>query len=345
MPHSPTTAPTLSSQTQQWLAFALAFFLLLLILKLHLLLALLSALATLGIYRALVQGLSPRFGHRIAQSITFVFVLICAAAFAWFIYIGIIELLDAQRSGKLLRIFESALTTLQAFDAWLPASLQGRLPTDTAELETFLSDWTEAHPQRLTHAGQFAGRAVAHLIIGLVIGFLAAASPIGKNQPQDSVFLQAWRGRMWQLFDAFRDVVSAQLRISAVNTILTAAFLLVFLPLLGYNMPLSTALVVITFVAGLLPIIGNIISNTAITIVALTISPWLAVAALLFLIAIHKLEYFINAKIMGHQLQLRTYELLGVMLLMEAAFGIGGLVAAPIYYAWLRRELKVLRVY
>ena len=140
-------------------------------------------------------------------------------------------------------------------------------------------------------------------------------------------------------------MVSAQVRISLVNTVLTALFLLLVLPMLGYHMPLSVALVVITFVAGLLPIVGNLISNTAITLVALTISPWLAVAALLFLIGIHKLEYFINAKIMGHKLRVRTYELLAIMLLMESAFGIGGLVAAPVYYAWLTRELRDLRIF
>jgi predicted PurR-regulated permease PerM len=88
-----------------------------------------------------------------------------------------------------------------------------------------------------------------------------------------------------------------------------------------------------------------LISNTAITLVALTISPWLAVAALLFLIGVHKLEYFINAKIMGHKLRVRTYELLAVMLIMESIFGIGGLVAAPVYYAWLTRELRDLRIF
>jgi len=35
-----------------------------------------------------------------------------------------------------------------------------------------------------------------------------------------------------------------------------------------------------------------------------------------------------------------TWELLSAMLVMEAAFGIGGVVAAPIYYAFVKDELK-----
>jgi predicted PurR-regulated permease PerM len=42
----------------------------------------------------------------------------------------------------------------------------------------------------------------------------------------------------------------------------------------------------------------------------------------------------------GAQVHARMWELLVAMLVMEAAFGIAGLVAAPIYYAYLKRELK-----
>ena len=55
---------------------------------------------------------------------------------------------------------------------------------------------------------------------------------------------------------------------------------------------------------------------------------------------IHKLVYFLNARIVGKQISARPWELLVAMLVMEAAFGAGGLVAAPIYYAYLKDELS-----
>jgi predicted PurR-regulated permease PerM len=64
-----------------------------------------------------------------------------------------------------------------------------------------------------------------------------------------------------------------------------------------------------------------------------------ASAALIFLIVIHKLEYFLNARIVGAQINARAWELLAAMLLMEAACGIAGVVAAPIYYAYMKDEL------
>jgi predicted PurR-regulated permease PerM len=61
--------------------------------------------------------------------------------------------------------------------------------------------------------------------------------------------------------------------------------------------------------------------------------------SLLFLVTIHKLEYFLNAKIIGMQINARAWELLGAMLLMEALFGIPGVIAAPVFYAYLKIEL------
>jgi predicted PurR-regulated permease PerM len=88
-------------------------------------------------------------------------------------------------------------------------------------------------------------------------------------------------------------------------------------------------------------VIGNLISNTAVTIAGLSISLGVGVAALAFLVLIHKLEYFLNARIVGTQIRSRAWELLIAMLVMEAAFGLAGLVAGPIYYAYLKRELEV----
>jgi len=95
----------------------------------------------------------------------------------------------------------------------------------------------------------------------------------------------------------------------------------------------------VTFISGLLPVVGNLISNVVIVVVSLSYSPSVAIGSLLFLIVIHKLEYFLNARIVGRRIESRAWELLLAMLVMEAAFGISGVIAAPIYYAYLKDEL------
>ena len=74
-------------------------------------------------------------------------------------------------------------------------------------------------------------------------------------------------------------------------------------------------------------------------IVSLAHSPGVALGSLIFLIVVHKLEYFLNARIVGSQIKAKAWELLLAMLVMESAFGMAGLIAAPIYYAYLKDEL------
>jgi len=108
--------------------------------------------------------------------------------------------------------------------------------------------------------------------------------------------------------------------------------------------PLAKTVLVITFLVGLLPVVGNLISNAIIVILSLSVSLPVAIASLIFLVVIHKLEYFLNAHMIGTQVHAHAWELLLAMLVMEAAFGIPGLIAAPIYYAYIKDELVSRRL-
>jgi predicted PurR-regulated permease PerM len=139
---------------------------------------------------------------------------------------------------------------------------------------------------------------------------------------------------------AFSRIAIAQIKISAVNTILTALYILVILPLFGIRLPFATTLVVITFLCGLIPVLGNLISNTVITILSMGVSIGTAVASLSFLVIIHKLEYLINSRIVGGETDSQAWEILLAIIVGEAAFGLGGIVMAPIVYAFMKRELR-----
>ena len=139
---------------------------------------------------------------------------------------------------------------------------------------------------------------------------------------------------------AFRQIVAAQFWIAAFNTFLTAIFLLLVLPLWDIVLPYTPVLITITFVAGLVPIVGNLLCNAVITVVGLSVSPMAALACLGFLVLIHKAEYVINAKVVGQRTHMGVWELLSVMFVAEAVFGPAGLVAAPLFYAYLKKELN-----
>ncbi|WP_130617137.1 AI-2E family transporter [Dyella amyloliquefaciens] len=225
----------------------------------------------------------------------------------------------------------------------LPATIVGWLPDSVDDLRVMALELTRKHSVSLQTVGKEAARVFVHILIGMVLGAIVALS---RTRPAHQVGpLAAALGlRCQRLAEAFHNIVFAQIKISLINTVFTAIFLLGVLPLLDIHVPLAKTLVVVTFIVGLLPVIGNLISNTAITIAGLSISLGVGVAALGFLILIHKLEYFLNARIVGGQIRARAWELLVAMLLMEAAFGLPGLIAGPIYYAYLKSELEAERL-
>jgi predicted PurR-regulated permease PerM len=119
---------------------------------------------------------------------------------------------------------------------------------------------------------------------------------------------------------------------------LTAAFLLI----IGF--PNALVLIGITFLCGLLPIVGNLISNTIIVGVAFTIAPQTALMALVFLVALHKFEYFLNSKIVGDRIQNPMWLTLIGILVGEKLMGIPGMILAPVLLHYIKVEAKQIYV-
>jgi predicted PurR-regulated permease PerM len=216
------------------------------------------------------------------------------------------------------------------------------LPVDTEQMKEKAAALMQTHAGALSQGGKSAARVFTHVLIGMIIGAIIAVG--AQKQVQRLPLSTAFITRVSRFADAFRRIVFAQVKISALNTSFTGIFLLVVLPAFHAPLPMSKTLVIVTFIVGLLPVIGNLISNTLIVAVALSVSFPAAITALVFLIIIHKLEYFLNARIVGGQIEARAWELLIAMLIMEAIFGIPGVIAAPIFYAYIKRELIYLRL-
>ena len=221
----------------------------------------------------------------------------------------------------------------------IPEWIADYLPESAEALQQTLTAWMREYAGQAKHIGEQTGRTVAHLIIGMVIGAMAAlydTTRIHHFKP----LAAAMHKRVVNLHQAFRQIVFAQVQIAAINAIFTGVFLLLILPLAGIHLPFVKTMILVTFVAGLLPVIGNLISNTVIVVISLSHSLSTAGLALLFLVTIHKLEYFLNAKIVGTKINARAWELLSAMLVMEALFGIAGVIAAPVFYAYIKSELS-----
>ncbi len=253
------------------------------------------------------------------------------------ILLGVVALLQSEHA-SFARLLQKMAEIIDGSRGKLPPWLVTALPGDTDSLEATITQWLREHAAELRLYGGEVGHSIVHVLIGMVIGAIAS---LGEALPAEShgPLARSLGERAKRLGDAFRRVVFAQIRISALNTTFTGVYLLIVLPAFGIHLPLAKTLVAVTFLTGLLPVVGNLISNTIIVVVSLNVSLQLALASLAFLIGIHKLEYFLNARIIGARIHAKMWELLVAMLVMEAAFGLAGLVAAPIFYAYLKDEL------
>ncbi|CAH0647048.1 MULTISPECIES: AI-2E family transporter [Pseudomonas] len=255
--------------------------------------------------------------------------LLIAGAFSFLLH-------EAENPGASLDKF---MALVEQARSQLPPFIEAYLPASAAEFKVAIGDWIKSHLSDL----QLVGKGMAHMFVTLLIGMILGAiialqriPDVSRRKPLAAALFE----RLALLVQAFRNIVFAQIKISLLNTAFTGIFLAVVMPLFGVHLPLTKTLIVLTFLLGLLPVIGNLMSNTLITIVGLSLSIWVAAAALGYLIVIHKVEYFLNARIVGGQISAKAWELLLAMLVFEAAFGLPGVVAGPIYYAYLKSELK-----
>jgi predicted PurR-regulated permease PerM len=309
---------------------------LLVVLKLHLLSALLAGLLVYELVHVAVLRLGRRLSSKRAGmvAVTALAILVIGAVAA--AVMGLLALVHSE--GHLASLLEKLADSVSLARANLPSALSEGLPANADALKDAIVDWLRLHAKEIRTDVADVGRSLVHILVGLVIGAMVSLTDLRPHKVERPL-ARALAERMSRLGNVFRRIIFAQVRVSAINTFLTGMFLLAGLPIFGVHLPLAKTLVVLTFVVGMLPVIGNLISNTVVVVVGLSVSPYVAAAALIFLVVIHKLEYFLNARIVGAQINARAWELLAAMLLMEATFGVAGVVAAPIYYAYMKDEL------
>jgi predicted PurR-regulated permease PerM len=335
MPTTPRVGPATRYDVAAWVLTGLA---LVATLKLQLLSALLAGLLVYELVHILARRLNIWRLTRDRSKL--LAVALISVVIITLLCLAIVSAVAFFRSdaGSLPALLRRLAEIVESSRQSLPGWLADKLPENADQLKDAVAIWLREHARELPIVGREAGRAFAHLLVGMVIGALVSLREAVETEfPRP--LTRALTERAARLGDAFRRIVFAQVRISALNTLLTGIYLALVLPLLGIHLPLTKTLVLVTFLAGLLPIIGNLISNTVIVIVSLSHSLNVAIAALVFLVVIHKLEYFVNARIVGRQIRASAWELLLAMLLMESAFGLTGLIAAPIFYAYVKDEL------
>jgi len=160
-----------------------------------------------------------------------------------------------------------------------------------SDLDSLIAAIVDVVKNEFLFVGNFARAATTQLVfvlIGIVVAvslFLNPGIEKFSNRPKRPDLFTAIADeikiRFRLFYQSFETVMGAQIRISAINTLLTTVFVL------AVSLKYKTFVIGLTFLCGLLPIVGNVISNAIIVGIAITMSPRLAIIALIFLIAVH----------------------------------------------------------
>jgi predicted PurR-regulated permease PerM len=249
----------------------------------------------------------------------------------------------------ILALPDVADTSIPSASAWAQQR-QIELPfTDFESLQAVIMDTLKEEAHYLRNVAHYAGSVSAALVFS-VLGIVAAGSlflKTGLDPYRDthavknnlySISCNEVSTRFRDFYRSFATVMGAQITISLINTALTGLFVVIV------RMPHAPLLIAITFLCGLVPIVGNLVSNTIIVFIALTISLKLAIGALVFLVLIHKLEYFLNSKIIGNRIRNPVWLTLIALIIGERLMGIPGLILAPVVLNYLRVEMLKIEV-
>lgn len=309
------------------------------VLKLSLLPALLSGLLIYHLVHVSTPllskvGIIPAIG----KIVTLLVIAIIVLGSIIFGAIGLASFLNGE-SGGLIALLQKMADVVDTARGHIPSWMQEYLPANVADMQVAASEWLREYAVQLSTMGKRIGISIVYILMGLIIGGMVAFTS-QHRKIKAAPLTNLLTNRATMLHTSFSRIIFSQVKISAINTLLTAIFLVIVLPIFHVQLPFTKIMISVTFIVGLLPVIGNLISNTVIVLISLSVSPVTAFVSLSFLVIVHKLEYFLNAHIIGTKISARAWEILLAMLVMEAAFGISGVIAAPIYYAYLKDELS-----
>jgi len=276
--------------------------------------------------RLIMKGVRRRFSRWAALAVF----AIGASALTWifvaFVRVGLV---------RLPVLIDTVLPRLTAISDGFGYAL----PVENAlELRDLVVTEIKENFSSVRKASGLLTRGFFQVIVGVfaaALGFLAPASADHDGHLYDSLRHEI-NDRVRLFVRSFELVVGAQLTISALNTVLTA----IFLHAMGF--PFKTFLILTTFVCGMVPIVGNVISNIAIVTAGLTVSVQLATVGLIYLVIIHKLEYILNSRIIGGSIDTPMWMTLIGLVVGEAMMGVPGVLLAPALLHYAREEMRAL---
>jgi len=177
----------------------------------------------------------------------------------------------------------------------------------------------------MAHSAAELGHLVIALLIGLVLAVVYYFDQDKVRAFRDSVEPFSLLGTLLRWFEHLSEAVSLTVQLQLIVAAANAALTLPVLLLLG--VPHIAPLMLLIFVSGLIPVVGNLVSGLVLSLIAYQTKGWLGVGLFLGLTFIlHKLEsYYLNPRLTSRHVKLPGFILVVSLLVWEHLLGIAGL--------------------
>lgn len=217
-----------------------------------------------------------------------------------------------------------------------------RVRTEVGDTDHIV-DQAHRYSTEALHAASEAGHILVYLTIALILAVVylleeehLAAFRASLEPRSLSGTLVRWIGH---LADAVVVTVQLQLIVAACNAALTLPVLL----LLGIHH--IAPLMVLIFVSGLIPVVGNFVSGAVLTLLAYQAhGAWGAAVFVTLTVVLHKIEsYYLNPRLTARHVALPSFVLIVSLLAWEHLLGFVGLfVSFPFLFVAgkIRAELR-----
>ncbi len=199
------------------------------------------------------------------------------------------------------------------------------------ELQGYLPDSEKLVQSAERYANEVAksAAAVGHFFVLALVGLVLA---IVYFLDEDKI--QAWRAKLTPMMlfgtlvrwvehtaEAVTLTIQLQLIVAALNAVLTLPVLLFI------GVPHVPMLMLLIFVASLVPVVGNIVSGAVLSLLAFQAKGWLGVAIFIGLtFVLHKVEaYYLNPRLTARHVQMPGFALILSLIAWEHLLGFVGL--------------------
>ena len=198
-------------------------------------------------------------------------------------------------------------------------------------------DKVQAFAENLIHGAQATGRVLLHLLLGLILAVLYLLERKEVDEGLESIPRETVAGYVVAYFgflsEAIVLTVKLQVVVAAVNAVVTLPVILV----LGLSH--ATALMLMVFAFGLVPVVGNFVSGAVLIVLAYLKKGVLGIVVFaVSTFVLHKIEsYYLNPRLTAKHVKLPTFALIASLVIWEHLLGIVGVfVSFPALYVALK---------